>query len=409
MTISRRNFLIKSSLSTLSMALGADIVFGSVMAPGYLPVALENDEDFYTLYGKHKELEVLIDRPWNVETPVHLLDDAVTPADKLFVRNNGKVPENLDAGSWSLTIEGESIKSPKVYSLQELKNNFQNYTYQLTLECGGNGRKEFNPPAKGAQWSYGAVGCPSWTGIRLKDLLTDAGLKNDAVYIGYYGKDVHLSGDPNHAVISRGVPIKKALEEHSLLVWGMNGKDLPLIHGFPMRLVFGGWPGSTSGKWLHTIVVRNKIHDGEKMGGSSYRVPCNPVAPGADVDDENLCIIEAMPVKSIITFPKSGAILKKTSNLQLRGHAWAGDLEIKSVDISYDFGATWDKCQINKAKNLNSWQQWSASIQFPREGYYEVWARATDGKGIMQPMVIPNWNPQGYLNNACHRIAVKVV
>jgi hypothetical protein len=156
-------------------------------------------------------------------------------------------------------------------------------------------------------------------------------------------------------------------------------------------------------------VVRNKIHDGEKMGGSSYRVPCNPVAPGADVDDENLCIIEAMPVKSIITFPKSGAILKKTSNLQLRGHAWAGDLEIKSVDISYDFGATWDKCQINKAKNLNSWQQWSASILFPREGYYEVWARATDGKGIMQPMVIPNWNPQGYLNNACHRIAVKVV
>lgn len=393
----------------MAMALGTDIVFASDMPDEYIPIALAENENFYNLYNKHKDLEILTDRPWNVETPVHLLDDVVTPADKLFVRNNGKVPENIDVDNWSLTIEGESIISPKRYSIADLKNKFKNYTYQLTLECGGNGRKEFNPPAKGAQWSYGAVGCPSWTGIRLKDLLLDAGLKDDAVYIGYYGKDVHLSGDPKQTVISRGVPINKALEDHSLLVWGMNGKDLPLIHGYPLRLVFGGWPGSTSGKWLNRILVRNKVHDGEKMGGSSYRVPCKPVAPGAKVAEEDMCIIEAMPVKSIVTFPKSGAIIKKRTTLDFRGHAWAGDLEISAVDISYDFGSTWKRCNIKGPKNFNAWQQWTTSIQFPSEGYYEIWARATDSKGVMQPMVVPNWNPQGYLNNACHRIAVKVV
>ncbi|MDQ3395152.1 MAG: sulfite oxidase [Bacteroidota bacterium] len=409
MTLKRRTFLKKSTFSAISLALGADFVFASSMPKGYLPIVFQGDEDFYTLYGKHKDLDILIDRPWNVETPVHLLDDAVTPADKLFVRNNGKIPQEIDPNTWTLTIEGESVLSPKTYSLQELKTKFPKHTFQLTLECGGNGRKEFSPPAKGAQWSYGAVGCPSWTGIRLKDILNDVGIKDDAVYIGYYGKDVHLSGSPDQNVISRGVPIKKALEEHSLLAWSMNSQDLPLIHGYPLRLVFGGWAGSTSGKWVNRIVVRNKIHDGEKMGGSSYRVPCKPVAPGAVVADEDMCIIEAMPVKSIITFPRSGAVIKKGQKLDLRGHSWAGDLEVNAMDISIDFGATWKSCNLKKAKNFNAWQQWSTVINFPQEGYYEVWARAIDSKGKMQPMVIPNWNPQGYINNACHRIAIKVV
>lgn len=396
-------------MSAFSLLLGADIVFGAHFPEGMIPILLQNDEDFYKAYKKHKDLEILVDRPWNVETPVHLLDDAITPADKLFVRNNGLVPENIDPGVWTLTIEGESVIEPKTYSLQDLKKKFRKYTYQLALECGGNGRKEYSPSAKGAQWSYGAVGCPEWTGVRLKDVLEDVGLKEDAVYIGYYGKDVHLSNDPAKVVISRGVPISKAIEEESLIAWGMNGKDLPLIHGYPLRLIFGGWPGSVSGKWLHKISVRNQVHDGEKMGGSSYRVPCNSVAPGAKVDDKDMCIIEAMPVKSIITWPKSGAVINDGQTLGIRGHAWAGDLSVKEVHTSIDFGANWQKTKIDAPRNRNAWQHWSASINFPKPGYYEVWAKATDSNGKSQPMVVPAWNPQGYLNNACHRIAVKVV
>lgn len=116
-----------------------------------------------------------------------------------------------------------------------------------------------------------------------------------------------------------------------------------------------------------------------------------------------------MPVKSLITSPKSGAMLDLGKTLSLRGHAWAGDHGIKEVQVSIDYGATWQKANVQAPKNRLAWQHWTAQIQLPKKGYYEVWARATDTNGVTQPMVIPAWNPGGYLNNACHRIAVKAV
>lgn len=358
---------------------------------------------------KSSELSLLNDRPINAETPPHLLDDALTPSNLVFVRNNGIPPENIDIDNWTLTIEGESVKNPKTYSLQELKTKFRTHSYDLTIECGGNGRSEFNPPAKGNQWTTGAVACCKWTGVRLKDVLQDAGLKDDAVYIGYYGKDTHLSGDPDKVVISRGVPIKKALEDESLIAWAMNGEDLPLMNGYPLRLVFGGWPASTSGKWLSKIVIRNKVHDGPKMGGMSYRVPKYPVAPGTKVPEEDFEIIESMPVKSLITYPKTGAMVSIERTVEIRGHAWAGDLEVSEVHVSLDYGATWQKCRLSVPENRLAWQHWDIKLKLPQKGYYEVWVRATDSKGKSQPMVLPAWNPKGYLNNACHRIALKGV
>lgn len=394
----------------MSTALGANIVFAHHFPEGLIPAGLANSEDAFQLPGKHPDLIVLNDRPVNAETPVHLLDDPITPADLFFVRNNGLPPDisSINTQQWTLTIGGESVRKELQLTLSQLKQQFKSYTYQLTLECGGNGRKEFNPPAKGNQWSVGAVGCASWTGVRLKDVLLAAGLKSNAVYIGYYGKDRHLSGDPNKVPISRGVPISKAMEDESLIAWAMNGQDLPLLNGFPLRLVFGGWPASTSGKWLHRIVVRDRIHDGPKMEGQSYRVPCSPVAPGTKVPDEEMCIIESMPVKSIITYPKSGATIRFGQQLPIRGHAWAGDLQVSAVHYSIDFGATWQKCSLQPPANRLAWQQFTAKVDFPQEGYYEVWARATDNTGKSQPMLLPGWNPRGYLNNACHRIAVKV-
>jgi len=307
-----------------------------------------------------------------------------------------------------LFINGESVKQQKTYTLQELKSKFKHYTYQLTLECGGNGRSEFNPPAKGNQWTVGAVHCASWTGIRLKDLLEDVGIKSDAVYIAYHSADTHLSGDPSKEPISRGCPISKAMQEETLLAFQMNGKDIPLAHGYPLRLVAGGWPASVSGKWVNTISVRNIVHDGPKMTGTAYRVPCKNVAPGEKVEDKDMCIIESMPVKSLITYPKSGAMIKKNKSINIRGHAWAGELEVSKLEYSIDFGATWQECELEKPTNRLAWQHFSATIQFPKIGYYEVWAKATDSNGVAQPMVVPGWNPKGYLNNACHRIAVKV-
>ena len=401
----RRGFLKTGSLATMTALLGTDIVFANQMPAHYLPLAFDVDP----LADKNKNMVVLNDKPWNVETPAYLLDDVVTPADNMFIRNNGLIPENIDVANWKLTINGESVKAPKTYTLNDLKTKFKPQTYQLVLECGGNGRAGYFPKTAGNQWTEGGISCANWTGVRLKDLLADVGLKDDAVYIGYYGKDLHISRDPNQPVISRGVPMRKALEDETLVAWAMNGRDIPLVHGYPLRLVIGGWPASVSGKWLHTIAIRNKVHDGAKMTGKSYRVPIHPVMPGVDPPASEFKIIESMPVKSVITFPRAGLETPTTKPLSLRGHAWAGDRAVKTVQTSIDFGSTWQPASLQPPKNRLAWQQWAAEVKLSQPGYYEVWARATDDAGVSQPMVMPQWNPEGYCNNACHRIAVKAI
>ena len=407
--LSRRKFMRNTGLTAMAAAVGMQIPFGELLPDGVDLIGTAHADSATTIDGKIPEMIILNDKPLNAEPPPHFLIDAVTPYDKMFVRNNGLPPSKIDVATWSLTIEGESAKRSVTLSLADLKKKFKSYTYQIQLECGGNGRSEFNPPAKGNQWRVGAISCAEWTGARLRDVLEYVGVKDNAVYIGYYGADEHISGDPKKVVISRGVPIAKAMEDESLIAWAMNGKDIPYLHGHPLRLITGGWPGSTCGKWLNRIVIRDRVHDGPKMTGMSYRVPAYPVAPGTKVPNEDMAIIESMPVKSLVTAPKSGTLATLGKSLEVQGHAWAGDLAVKTVDVSIDFGSTWQRCKLKKPKNRLAWQSWSAKVEFPQAGYYEIWARATDEKGAMQPMVVPGWNPRGYLNNACHRVAVKVV
>jgi hypothetical protein len=144
------------------------------------------------------------------------------------------------------------------------------------------------------------------------------------------------------------------------------------------------------------------------MGGTSYRVPRYPVARGQDVPEQDFQIIESMPVKSMITYPRNGIELSDgNSDLVIRGHAWAGEAAVQAVDISMDFGATWQRAMLDPPANKYSWQQWRAALAFPVPGYYELWSRAVDELGRMQPFAI-DWNPKGYLNNSMHRIAVRV-
>ena len=403
----RRDFIKKTTLSSFIAIIGIDIVFGSSMPAGYEPLALQDPNPF-KMFNKHKDMTVLNDRPWNIEAQAHLLDNEITPNSRMFIRNNGLIPEEIDLESWTLTIDGESVVNKKTYTLTELKSKFKHHTYQLTLECGGNGRSEFNPPAKGNQWTVGAVHCARWTGVRLRDVLEDAGIKSNAVYIGFHAVDKHISLDPDKEPISRGCPIEKALQDETILAFEMNGEDIPLVHGYPLRLIAGGWPASVSGKWIKGISIRNIVHDGTKMTGTAYRIPCDPVQPGEKVKDEDMCIINSMPVKSLITYPKSGATIKEGKVLNIRGHAWAGELEVAKMEYSIDFGSTWKTCNIKKPVNRLAWQHFSAMVNFPKKGYYEVWAKASDINGNAQPMLVPGWNPKGYLNNACHRIAIKV-
>jgi len=406
--VSRRGFLKNSGLMAMSAALGMSIPFARFMPAGLIPAAFAADNAGDTIPGKDG-LIILNDRPLNAETPAHLLDDAITPNHRMFIRNNGVPPVNIDPDSWTLEIGGESCIRPTTFTIADLKSRFEEVSLQLQLECGGNGRSEFVPAASGNQWTTGAVGCPLFTGVRLRDVLNYCGVAEDAQYLGYYGADTHTSGNPDLDPISRGVPIGKAMECESIIAWSMNGEDIPQQNGYPLRLVCAGWPASVSGKWLNRLVVRDRVHDGEKMAAPSYTVPRSPVAPGSRVPDADMKIIESMPVKSLVTFPQSGISHDFRQRLPVRGHAWAGDDQVSAVFISIDFGMTWFPTALNNAANRLAWQSWQSWVQFREPGYYEIWARAQDMQGRSQPMVVPGWNPRGYLNNACHRVAVQAV
>ncbi|CAM3380323.1 Mo-co oxidoreductase dimerisation domain-containing protein [Paracoccus aminovorans] len=407
---SRRNFLKTTGLSALGAMLGMAVPFERNLSAGFVPVALAQDTGLDLMSGK-KGLMVLGDRPLNVETPVHLLDDDVTPYERLFVRMNGLVPQTAldqNAEGWVLTIDGE-VETPLELSIDDLKSRFENVTRRLVIECGGNGRAFFQPGTSGNQWTFGAVGCPEWTGVRLADVLKEAGVKDTAVYTGHYGNDVHLSGDEEKEVISRGVPIEKAMEGDAIIVWAMNGEPLSALHGFPLRLIVPGYPASASQKYLNRIWIRDKEHDGAKMTGDSYRIPAYPVAPGTEVPEEDMVVLKEMPVKSIVTFPETGAEVKAGEEVEVRGHAWCGKGDVASVQYSLDFGQTWQEAELEPAANRFAWQRWRAKVTPPQHGYYEVWARAVDQDGIGQPPLSPVWNPRGYANNIQHRIALVAV
>lgn len=174
--MNRRKFIERTALASITGLVGTEIVYGLKIPRGYVPLALQ-DPDPFKLFNKDKDMVVLNDKPWNMEAQAHLLDDKVTPNKYIFVRNNGLIPEEIDVNNWTLTIDGESVKQAKTYTLAELKSKFKHHKYQLTLECGGNGRSEFDPPAKGNQWTVGAVYCAEWTGVRLRDVLEDVALK----------------------------------------------------------------------------------------------------------------------------------------------------------------------------------------------------------------------------------------
>lgn len=397
----RRGFLRGAGLATMGAMLGAAIPFHRSMPQGMIPVALAQQE---VLVGKDG-LTLLNDRPLNAETPPHLLDDPITPTSRHFIRNNGIPPENTSREGWTLTVDG-LVDQPLELTIADLQDRFDVATMALTIECGGNGRAFFDPPASGNQWTYGAVGCANWTGVRLKDVLNAAAAKADVIYTAHVGADTHLSGDPEKLPISRGVPIAKAMTDDVLIAFAMNGKELHPMNGAPVRLVVPGWPGSCSQKWLTKITLRDVVHDGAKMTGTSYRVPNRPVAAGEEVDKKDFVIIERMPVKSLITHPATGAELA-ARQVEVRGHAWSGDRTVERVDLSTDFGATWTPATLDAPVNSGAWQNWRQTVSFPQAGYYEVWARATDSAGEAQPHAIA-WNPKGYLNNSMHRVAVRV-
>ena len=181
--VDRRGFLRGAGLATMAGVLGATIPFGRNMPGGLIPAALAEQTSGFSIDGKDG-LTVLNDRPLNAETPAHLLDDDVTPTARHFVRNNGIPPENTAADGWTLEVDG-LVDNPMKLGIDDLRERFEVVRMALQLECGGNGRAAFNPPASGNQWTVGAVANSEWTGVRLRDVLRAAGVQAEAVYTAH--------------------------------------------------------------------------------------------------------------------------------------------------------------------------------------------------------------------------------
>lgn len=418
---SRRGFLGGAGLAAMGAAVGGAIPFSANMPAGLVPAAMAQAPAAapaapagprpFEFPGKDNRLILLQERPLVGETPEHLLDDDTTPTAKFFVRNNGQIPEPAaDANAWSFRVDGE-VNTPTEFTLGDIRARFASAvrTYRLQLECGGNGRSFFQPPARGNQWGNGAISVAEWTGVPLREVLRAIGLRPGAVYTGHYGADPHLSGDAARVSISRGMPIAKAMEEHTLVAFAMNGQPIPHIHGGPVRLIGPGYPGSVSHKWLKRIWIRDRVHDGDGMNGTNYRLPITPMVPGGRAIDANFRVMESMPLRSILTNIANGSRLPAgTRDVALRGAAWAGEKTVRDMHVSIDFGQTWQRASLASLKNRYDWSRWTANVRLPSDGYFEIWTRATDSDGLMQPHAAANWNPQGYGANPFHRVAILV-
>lgn len=393
-----------AALALVGMGAGVSAAFNGLFGRGMIPVAWAQEaEGGQPIPGKD-DMIVHNERPINGEFAPHLLDDSVTPTANHFVRNNGLVSQRAykqDPQGWSFKVDGE-VNRPIELSLADLKKMPQ-VTMPLLIECGGNGRAFFDPPVRGNPWAHGAIGCSEWTGVRLRDVLKEAGLKDSAVYTAHYGDDPPIGGE----AFSRGIPIDKAMEEHTLIAFQMNGEDLHPLNGYPARIVVPGWIGSCSQKWLTRIWIRDQVHDADKMMGFSYRMPRYPVVPGSRPPEEDMEIATDWVIKSMITRPKENHEVKPGASVPVRGHAWAGEQAVTKVEVSTDFGLNWREAKLKRPPNKYAWYDWEVELDFPNQGYYEIWARAWDDQGKTQPIRQP-WNPRGYMGNLVHRVPVRV-
>jgi DMSO/TMAO reductase YedYZ molybdopterin-dependent catalytic subunit len=349
------------------------------------------------------ELVVLDTSELNAEAPAHLLDDDITPIERLFARNTGAMPAigPDERAAWTLTIDG-LVERPRRFTLGELLREFETVSETAVIECAGNGRAFFPDPAGIVLWHHGAVGCVRWTGVRLGDVLRACGVKPQAVYTGHHSPDRYL--DDSGPAISRGLPIDKALAPETMLATAINGEPLPPLHGGPLRLVAPGYPGASFQKWIARIELRVCEHDGERMGHGHYRMPRAPLRHGERYDNSEFAIITDMPVKSVITAPRDGFAVAAGTTLDVRGHAWSGHVPLEKVEVSFDGARSWRDATFGPLPGRFAWRRFTASLAAAPQGAIEIVARASDAEGRVQPLECVSWNPGGYLNNMCHRV-----
>ncbi|WP_371424219.1 molybdopterin-dependent oxidoreductase [Tardiphaga sp.] len=361
----------------------------------------DNGERPLVKYPQKRRLIGITSRPPQLETPFAVFNEGViTPNDAFFVRYHlADIPLSIDPDTFTLEIKG-SVERPTKLSLKELKA-MPALEIVAVNQCSGNSRGFFNPRVAGGQLGNGAMGNARWRGVPLKAVLDKAGVKAGAKQVTFGGLDGPVSDKtPDFA---KALDLDHARDGEVMLAYAMNGADLPMLNGFPLRLVVPGYYGTYWVKHLNEITVIDTVFDNFWMK-SAYRIPdndCNCVEPGTA--PKTTIPINRFTVRSFITSVSDGARLK-AGTTTLKGIAFDGGKGIKDVAISTDGGKAWMPATLGKDLGNYSFREWTLPVKLAA-GPHEIKVRATNKAGVSQPMEAL-WNPAGYLRNVVETVRV---
>lgn len=334
-----------------------------------------------TQHRKSREMIVRQASPVNLETPLEQVDSYLTPVELFYVRSHFDAPA-IDAAEYQLRIDG-AVDKPRSFTYQQLRE-LPTETRVATLECAGNGRARLVPRVRGVQWEVGAVGNAEWTGVPLANLLEHVGLRTEACEIVLEGADRGVpNGDdavPQPISFARSIPIAKALHGDVLVAYQMNGRPLPVDHGFPVRAIVPGHYGMASVKWLtHIEAVREPFLGHWQTTDYAYW------AQRPNGEQVRRALAEAGP-KSEIIRPRASERVRPNEHYTIDGIAWAGEGEVTRVSVSTDGGQRWSEATCLDPARPYAWRRWTFDWLTPgKPGRYSLLSRATGGNGAIQP------------------------
>ena len=355
-------------------------------------------------YPEKTDLIVLTARPPQLETPMRYFDRAITPNDAFFVRYHVfPVPTSVDLDHWRLAVTGH-VDRPLSLSMTDLKTRFPRVSVTAVCQCSGNSRGRFVPRVVGGQWSDGAMGNATWTGARLQDVLKAAGVRQGAVDVTFDGLD--KPAFPSVPDFVKALGVDHATGDPDVIVaYEMNGQRLPMLNGFPARLVVPGWYATYWVKNLSEIAVRTSRFENFWMK-PAYRIPdtpCGCVEPGTAPG--NTVPITRMTVRSFVGSPASGASVPVGRPVTLKGIAFDGGYGVREVHLSDDAGTTWRRTTLGPDLGRYSFREWSATWTPARSGATALMVRAFNRIGESQGTE-PLWNPAGYLRNVIEQVTL---
>jgi len=377
--------------------------FGSVraLAQGTVTLPFDNGERPLVKYPQKRPMIGLTSRPPQIETPFHIFDDGpITPNNAFFVRYHlAGIPLDIDPDKFTVEVKGK-VDRPLKLSLKEIKK-LKAVELVAVNQCSGNSRGFFSPRVAGGQLGNGAMGNARWRGVPLKTVLDMAGIQQGAKQVTFNGMDGPVMDTTPDFV--KALDIDHASDGEVMLAHGMNGEDLPVLNGFPLRLVVPGYYGTYWVKHLNEITIIDSVFDGFWMK-TAYRIPdtpCNCVEPGTA--PKATIPINRFTVRSFITNVADGAKLK-VGSATLRGIAFDGGNGIKEVAVSIDGGESWTPAKLGKDLGKYSFREWKLKTKLAA-GPHELKVRATSNAGETQSME-PKWNPAGYLRNVVETVRV---